>query len=99
MVLSATGNMCCLQSLGLGGNEIHNEGAAHLALALRVNRRLRSLGLGGNQIGMASNPVFQTDSIYIKCVSSADEGGRALAEMLRRNQTLKKLLLSSNLLG
>ena len=55
--------MCCLQSLGLGGNEIHNEGAAHLALALRVNRRLRSLGLGGNQIGMASNPVFQTDSI------------------------------------
>ena len=47
-----TGNMCCLQSLGLGGNEIHNEGAAHLALALRTNRRLRSLGLGGNQIGI-----------------------------------------------
>ena len=44
------GNVCCLQSLGLGGNEIHDEGVAHLALALRNNRRLRSLGLGGNQI-------------------------------------------------
>lgn len=49
--LTVTGNMCCLQSLGLGGNEIHNEGVTHLALALQANRRLRSLGLGGNQIG------------------------------------------------
>ena len=53
--------MCCLQSLGLGGNEIHNEGAAHLALALRVNRRLRSLGLGGNQIGMNSHCVLHLE--------------------------------------
>ena len=30
---------------------------------------------------------------------TADEGGRALAEMLTQNQTLKKMLLSSNLLG
>ena len=30
---------------------------------------------------------------------TADEGGRALADMLTHNQTLKKLLLSSNLLG
>lgn len=50
-IVTVTGNMCCLQSLGLGGNEIHNEGVTHLALALQANRRLRSLGLGGNQIG------------------------------------------------
>lgn len=49
-MLSA-GNMCCLQSLGLGGNEVHDEGATHLAAALKANKRLRSLGLGGNQIG------------------------------------------------
>ena len=29
----------------------------------------------------------------------ADEGGKAIADMLRLNQTLRKLLLSSNLLG
>ena len=34
-----------------------------------------------------------------KSHAAADEGGRALAEMLGYNQTLKKLLLSSNLLG
>ena len=52
--------MCCLQSLGLGGNEIHDEGAIHLALALRANRRLRSLGLGGNQIGIYIIQVCHT---------------------------------------
>ena len=30
---------------------------------------------------------------------TADEGGREIAEMLRHNQTIRKLLLSSNLLG
>ena len=38
-------------------------------------------------------------SVTIKSHGAADEGGRALAEMLGHNQTLKKLLLSSNLLG
>ena len=32
-------------------------------------------------------------------VFAADEGGKAIADMLRFNQTLRKLLLSSNLLG
>ncbi len=31
--------------------------------------------------------------------STADEGGREVADMLHYNQTIKKLLLSSNLLG
>lgn len=43
--------MSNLLSLGLGGNEIHSEGAIHLADALKVNVKLRSLGLGGNLIG------------------------------------------------
>lgn len=30
---------------------------------------------------------------------TADEGGKEIAEMLRHNQTIRKLLLSSNLLG
>lgn len=94
------GNMCCLQSLGLGGNEIHNEGACHLALALRVNRRLRSIGLGGNQICMSHPPPSPLLSTILSLfVTVADEGGGALADMLTHNQTLKKLLLSSNLLG
>ena len=49
--LCVVGNMCSLQSLGLGGNEIHDEGVIHLVQALKTNTRLRSLGLGGNQIG------------------------------------------------
>ena len=48
---SLAGNVCSLQSLGLGGNDIHDEGAIHLAQALKTNTRLCSLGLGGNQIG------------------------------------------------
>jgi len=40
-----------LQSLGLGGNEIQDEGIKILAASLKTNSRLRSLGLGGNQIG------------------------------------------------
>ena len=48
---SLAGNVCNLQSLGLGGNDIHDEGAIHLAQALKTNTRLCSLGLGGNQIG------------------------------------------------
>ena len=42
--------MSNLQSIGLGGNDIHDTGATHLANALKVNKKLRSLGLGGNQI-------------------------------------------------
>ena len=42
--------MSNLQSIGLGGNDIHDTGALHLANALKVNTKLRSLGLGGNQI-------------------------------------------------
>jgi len=45
-----TANLCSLQSIGLGGNEIRDEGAHHLAQSLRFNTTLRSLGLGGNQI-------------------------------------------------
>ena len=44
------GNASNLQSIGLGGNDIHDVGAIHLANALKVNTKLRSLGLGGNQI-------------------------------------------------
>ena len=40
-----------LQSLGLGGNDIQDEGVKILANALKSNTRLKSLGLGGNQIG------------------------------------------------
>ena len=35
----------------MGGNEIHDEGAGHLADALKINTKLKSLGLGGNLIG------------------------------------------------
>ena len=40
-----------LQSVGLGGNDIQDEGVKILANALKSNTRLKSLGLGGNQIG------------------------------------------------
>ena len=45
-----TDDQCPLQSIGLGGNEIQDEGAARLAAALKSNTQLRCLGLGGNQI-------------------------------------------------
>ena len=37
--------------------------------------------------------------LYCCCCSTADEGGLAIGDMLTVNHTLKKLLLSSNLLG
>ena len=45
------GNISRLKSIGLGGNEIHDDGAMYLAKALKSNMRLESLGLGGNLIG------------------------------------------------
>ena len=55
-IFTFTGNRCSLQSIGLGGNDIHDEGAIHLAKALKTNTQLRSLGLGGNQIGKYTCP-------------------------------------------
>ena len=40
-----------MQSIGLGGNNISDDGASHLAQALKSNTKLSSLGLGGNTIG------------------------------------------------
>ena len=51
------GTVCNLSSLGLGGNEIHDDGAVHLADALKANSKLKSLGLGGNLIGQFENRV------------------------------------------
>ena len=94
------GNVCSLQSLGLGGNDIHDEGAIHLAQALKTNTRLCSLGLGGNQIGRNIMLLsLYYENLFEMLLFIADEGGKAIADMLRLNQTLRKLLLSSNLLG
>ncbi len=43
----------------------------------------------------SSTPIVT--SIHAPC--TADEGGREIADMLKHNQSIKKLLLSSNLLG
>ena len=43
-------DQCHLQSIGLGGNDIQDEGAVLLATALKANTHLQCLGLGGNQI-------------------------------------------------
>ena len=51
LLINFIGTISRLKSLGLGGNEIHDEGAGHLANALKLNTRLESLGLGGNLIG------------------------------------------------
>ena len=45
-----TEDQCHLQSIGLGGNDIQDEGAVLLATALKSNTHLQCLGLGGNQI-------------------------------------------------
>ena len=50
-VLFLTEDCSYLQSLGLGGNDIQDDGVKILANALKSNTRLKSLGLGGNQIG------------------------------------------------
>ena len=52
MIVLYLGQSSCLRSIGLGGNDIHDEGVEHLANALKSNSKLQSLGLGGNQIGM-----------------------------------------------
>ena len=49
-LLGCADDGCDLQSLGLGGNGITDQGAEKFARALWTNTRLESLGLGGNEI-------------------------------------------------
>lgn len=46
---------CILQSIGLGGNGIGDQGVSHITKALWTNTFLESLGLGGNGIGKRMN--------------------------------------------
>ena len=61
------------------------------------NRELLSHGISKNVAFL----IISTSFVFLPLPLSfiADKGGLELAEMLKRNMCLKKLLLSSNLLG
>ncbi len=56
--------------MGLGGNEIHDEGVQHLADALKTNTNLKSLGLGGNLIGQFTVVILMVIIINYNIINS-----------------------------
>lgn len=101
------GDFCSLQSIGLGGNDIHDEGALHLAKALKVNKQLKSLGLGGNQVadegGREIAEMLKVNHTVRKLLLSSnllgDNAIENMAEALAFNSGLEMLLLADNPFG
>ena len=101
------GDFCSLQSIGLGGNDIHDEGALHLAEALKVNKQLKSLGLGGNQVadegGREIAEMLKVNHTVRKLLLSSnllgDNAIEHMAEALAFNSGLEMLLLADNPFG
>ncbi|CAF3923814.1 unnamed protein product [Adineta steineri] len=94
-------------TLELGGNEIGNQGAQHLANALEGNKTLTTIYLGGNKIGdqgvqhlghsLEINKTLTT--LYLRGNKIGAKGAQHLANALESNKTLTILYLGGNKIG
>ena len=85
-------------------NEIHEEGASHIAEVLNSTSIVSTLGLGGNPIGdkglqtifdvLKQNKTLKVLSVY-NC-GMTDTGVASLADALHTNNTLETLYISGN---
>eukprot|EP01012_Entosiphon_sulcatum_P056480 TRINITY_DN80153_c0_g1_i1.p1 TRINITY_DN80153_c0_g1~~TRINITY_DN80153_c0_g1_i1.p1 ORF type:complete len:686 (-),score=140.58 TRINITY_DN80153_c0_g1_i1:71-2128(-) len=75
-----------LTYLNLGGNDIGPQGSVYIAALLPTNKKLKSLILGSEENDLHTNKI---DS----------DAGKAIAEALQKNKTLKLLDLNRNPLG
>ena len=88
----------------LGSNEIHEEGASHIAELLNSTNLVSCLLLGGNPIGDKGlqtmfNALKQNKTLKVLNVSDCnmtDTGVASLADALHTNSTLESLNLSAN---
>jgi hypothetical protein len=91
--------------LQLGGNEIGNAGAQHLARMLKNNQVLGALQLGSNEIGddgaVALANVLRTHNqtllmLELEANQIGDVGITALAQAVTKNSSLTHLLVKKN---
>ena len=88
----------------LGSNEIHEEGASHIAELLNSTNVVSCLLLGGNPIGDKGlqtifNALEQNKTLKLLNVSDCgltDTGVASLADALHTNSTLESLTISGN---
>ncbi|EPY33234.1 ribonuclease inhibitor-like protein [Strigomonas culicis] len=99
--------------LELSGNHLRDEGAAHIAKLIEVNKALAHVGLGSNDIGPVGGMALADALMRNNTVVSFDLGARsgvngnhigtkgaeAIGKLLTCNEVLCKLNLSSNGLG
>ncbi|KAL1495116.1 hypothetical protein AB1Y20_016983 [Prymnesium parvum] len=94
-------------SLDLRENNIRDEGAAHIAEALKTTATLTSLNLGENEIGAegaahiaeALKTNATLTSLNLRGNDIGAEGAAHIAEALKTNATLTSLDLNENGIG
>lgn len=100
--------ICCpLESLGLGGNQIGDDGVKLLVQALYSNTNLQCLGLADNRIGdsgaaAVANLLLHTSTLVSIILSGNDihdDGGSKVVAALSQNTSLQKLYLAQNPIG
>ena len=93
-------------SIDLNNNEITGEGASYIAEVLGTTRALKKLYVWHNPIGdkglryiaeaLTTNTSLIKLYLYECSLRITEENGPILTEMLQRNKTLRKLVLSRN---
>ena len=94
--------------MDLRGNDIHEEGVHHIADLLTNTNVVHKLDLSGNRVGteglkslcgaLATNTSLTELVLSYFSIVVSEDNGPVLTEMLRRNNTLKVLNLSGNIL-
>ena len=92
--------------MSLRGNNIHEEGAHHIAELLTNTNVVYKLNLSGNRVGaeglkslceaLVTNTSLPELVLYDCSIVVSEDNGPSLTEMLRRNNALKVLSLSWN---
>jgi Ran GTPase-activating protein (RanGAP) involved in mRNA processing and transport len=103
-LLSDEKTVPALQTMYLAGNCIGEDGVAHLADALRVNRTVKSLWLKRNPVhvdGVRHLASLLEENQTLEALDLVntgllDEGVKVLFSSLRRNTTLRTLYLDAN---
>ena len=93
----------------LSNNDIHEEGAQHIAELLTNTNVVNKLDLSGNHVGaeglnslceaLVTNTSLTELDLFGCSIVVSEDNGPVLSEMLRRNNTLKVLNLAFNILA
>ena len=90
--------------MDISGNDIGDDGIAHLATALQANTTMKILNIGFNfdvavngaeSLGRALSVNSSLEELHISCTSVGDEGVAHIANGLQTNTTMKVLNVSN----